>query len=111
MEPGIYNFPKLYKGDTFNGLAFEISLNGKALDLTNYIITMNIVSQKRSVMELDSQSGSITISDAKKGKFEILPFLVDIPSGNYDYDIQFEIEGNFYTYLKGKIQVTEDITK
>ena len=111
MEPGVYNFPKLYRGDTFNGLKFSISKNGKAEDLTDYVIRLQIVSGGSVFLELSNQDDSITVTNAKKGKFEINPFTVELPSGSYEYDIQFEFNDLTYTYLKGKISVSEDITK
>ena len=106
----IYNFPKLYKETTFNGLNFSIEKNKKALDLTDAIIVLEIISSGMVVCEWTSTNGYITITDAKKGKFEINSFIVDILEGSYNYVIKFKIENEIFPYIKGKI-VVEDLAK
>lgn len=105
MEPYIYNFPKLYTGNTFNGLKFAIKKNGKELDLSDAIIRLEVYCGGITYLELTSKNNSITITNPKKGEFEINPFLVEMESGSYEYYLQFQIENNFYTYIKGKITV------
>ena len=105
MEPTIYNFPKLYTGNTFNGLKFSIKKNGKEIDLSDSIIRVEIFCGGITYLELTSKNNSIEITNPKKGEFQINPFLVEMDMGSYESYMQFQIDNNFYTYLKGKIIV------
>lgn len=109
-----YNFPSHIKGDTFDGAAFTLTLNGAAIDLTDSIITMDVrlvktgVSAKRFTSVANE---NITITVPLEGKFEINNQVVDINAGRYFYDIQIEFpDGTIKTYISGTWTIVQDVT-
>ena len=107
-----YNFPDSLKGDTFDGMEFEILINSVAKNLTNTIIKIMFRREtKTGTIQKTIVSGSgITKTDAVNGIFEIDTFTVDFPAGTYWYDIQFNDSGVINTYVGGYWNIIQDVT-
>jgi len=109
-------FPNIehYKGDTFKQIPMVYKTNGVPQDLTGAIIRMQLRKEKDGVsyLELTSVDDSgITITDAVNGAFKINEQIIDIQSGNYIYDIEFNINGVIETLIKGDFIITNDVTR
>lgn len=107
-----YNITAL-RGDTWNGVQFEILVNQSALDLTGYDFKMELRVQSKvgGLRKTLTLGNGITVLDPVTGIIQIDAFLVDLQPGVYYYDLQL-INGNiFKTYIGGKFTVTQDITK
>lgn len=112
----IYNFPTHINGDTFDGVTFNLKINGVAVDLTGCVIKMQLRKQPGlpPVLEISTQTSPLTIviTDAVGGVFEIpqqniLVYCPDI----YKYDIQFTFpDGSVRTYVEGVWNIKNDIT-
>jgi len=108
-----YTIPDHIKGDTFNGVEFEMKLNGVVIDLTDCVILIQfkVNTYAKPVLILTNGSG-LEINDPTNGKFKILPQIVDIEAARYIYDVQFTfITGVIKTYLSGSWSIINDITK
>jgi len=111
------NFPDLehYKGNTFDEVLFQYKINGVAVDITNYIIKMQLRKEHEGVVYLEftsDASNGITITNGLDGMFKINEQIIDIKGGNYIYDIEFnDIDnGTIETYIKGNFNIINDVT-
>ena len=109
-----YNIQDHVKGDTFNELPFQISKNGLPIDLNGVEIRMQLrlnPSHPTGYI-LSVQGEQIEITDAAGGKFSIKEQVIDIPSGNYVYDMEFAFADNVVkTYIGGHWNILQDITR
>ena len=110
------DFPNIehYKGDTFKQIPMVYNLNGSPVNLTGAIIRMQLRKEKDGVSYLDLTSvdnAGITITNASTGSFKINTQIIDIPAGNYIYDIEFNIGGVIETLIKGDFIITNDVTR
>ena len=114
MVPATYNFPKLYEGDTHDGLSITVETSSggpkSAVDLTNVTIAMQ-VRNNAGALVLDLSVGSgITKTDATNGVFRVDAFTVPA-AGNYNYDIEFTYaDGTVKTYMGGTMSVKAGVT-
>lgn len=102
-----------YKGDTFRAVPMQFKLNGVVVDITNYIIKMQLKKEADGVPYLTLSSvdnAGITIVDGIAGVFEINEQIINIKSGTYIYDIEFDDNGTIDTYIRGSFNVIGDIT-
>lgn len=109
-------FPNIehYKGDTFKQIPMVYKVNGTPQDLTGAVIRMQLRKEKDGVSYLGLTSvddAGITITDALNGAFKINEQIIDIQSGNYIYDIEFNINGVIETLIKGDFIITNDVTR
>lgn len=108
-----YNI-QTYKGDTYNGVQFEIKVNDVILDLSDYEIKMQIkkkANDAEALLTLDLTDGLELVTDGTDGMFKILPFDVTLDAGVYLYDIQFtSVDNVIKTYIGGLFEVIQDIT-
>lgn len=109
------NFPDLehYKGNTFEEVLFQYKLNGVSVDITNFIIKMQLRKEHEGVVYLELTSvasNGITISNGTDGMFKINKQVIDIKAGNYIYDIEFNDNGVIDTYIKGNFNIVNDVT-
>lgn len=120
IAPATYDFPPITSGDTFgcprvdDGALEVCPLRFKiGIDLTGYTIRMQArLCSSAPVMDLSTEDGSIAVSDAVSGEFNIPPFIMDAPAGNYSYDMEFTMpDGGRFTFLKGALTVVNDVTK
>lgn len=115
MAQQTYNIPDHVKGDTFEGVQFNVTVNGSALNLTGATIKMQLKPNANpgttATLTLDTTDG-ITITDAVNGQFEIDQQVIDIAADCYYYDIQITLSGgSVKTYIKGNWNITQDITE
>lgn len=116
MIPKEHNFKTQYAGDTFKGLRFTCSrLSNEVetpIDLSDVAINMQIRSINGGAIVKDFSIGNgITLIDATSGIFRLEAFK-NPREGNYVYDIQFTYNnGVVQTYVKGKINVVNDVTR
>jgi hypothetical protein len=98
-----YNFPDHKSGNTFGGVQFELLVNSEAKDLTDATIEMFISSEIYS-----SATGEIVISDPTGGKFQFASQIVDLPVGNYSYEITITFsDASVKTYIDGYWRIVE----
>jgi hypothetical protein len=103
-----YDFA-IYRGDTFNGAQFTVSVNASPPDLTGASILMAIRSKINfAVASTLSTGAGLTITDAAQGKFRIDPQVFNMAPGAYSYDIQLTVGGVVKTYVRGTVTVTGD---
>ena len=97
-----YDFPTHEKGDTFNGVQFELMINGVEKDLTDVIINMTVNKKVFSTV-----TGELLITDALLGKFQFKKQIVTMPPKNYNYEIVFIFpNGDVKTYIEGTWKIT-----
>lgn len=112
MIPGVYNYGSSLKGDTISAKLITatrtIDSITTPIDLTNYSLKMDIVlgALRKTLLIGDG----ITITDAENGVFRIDSFILT-HSGTWKYDIQFTYNGDVETYIKGTINILEDVTQ
>ncbi|NSW46216.1 MAG: BppU family phage baseplate upper protein [Bacteroidales bacterium] len=108
-----YNFKPHVKGDTFKGCRFTVNVNNAPLNLTGCQIRMHLRTNPLhdSKYELSTINGKIVIIDTINGIFEIPEQIIDIPAGNYYYDIEITFpDGKVKTYINGRFEIVQDIT-
>jgi len=100
------------RGDTLNREQYQISINDVYLDLTTATINcMFRVNNGTGEIVKDLTNGSgITVLDAINGHFQVDSMLLDLDAGKYVYDIEIIIAGEVNTYIKGDINVSQDVT-
>jgi hypothetical protein len=113
----IYNFPDHYSGDTFKGISSITLLeNGIPINLTN----CGVYAQFRSitnlanpvVFEFSSDLQNVIIISPSLGMITIPEQMIDVPAGDYDYDLQVIFpNGYIKTYLKGRIKILPQTTR
>jgi hypothetical protein len=109
-----YNFKNIIRGDSYKGAQFTVTnttLN-VPIDLTGASIKMQLAKVNCSPsLELSTDNGLITITDAVNGVFTLNQFDMNVKAGTYNYDMQFTfVGGTIQTYLYGTWIVTEDVT-
>ena len=105
-----YDFPDHVKGDTFEGVVFEVLQNSVAIDLTNYTIKMHLRPSPASNTLSKDVSTSIEKHLPAEGKFRINPVVIDLPARTYYYDIQFTLGTDVSTWIAGEWKVVQDVT-
>jgi len=110
-----YTIPNHRTGDTWKGIKnITIFRRGSALDLTDAVARMQVRHQTDSphLIEFSSQNGTIIFTDAENGVLQIPQVLVDIPVGNYLWDLQITLSsGEVKTFIGGEWNIIPDITK
>lgn len=100
-----YDITPHIAGDTWDGIpAITIQKNGSAVDLTNALIEMQVRPSIDSPVyfELHQNNGITIVDPPSAGNIQIPPQIVDIPSGNYVYDIKVTFNtGEVRTELGG----------
>lgn len=112
-----YNFPCHIKGDTWPGInSITIKTSGIPIDLTDSKIKIT-VKPKYDIaspifLEFFSEKNDILIqSPPSAGKISILPRIVDLPQGLYNYNLNVEFPtGVKKTYLKGEWEIISNIS-
>ena len=103
-----------YKGDTFLEVPFEILIDGNALNLTGAIIKMQLRKnyEKDVALEFSTTNNKIQIVNVSLGTFKIVEQIIDIESFEYLYDLQITLSiSDVETYVKGKFNILNDITR
>mgnify|MGYP003652854388 CR=1 FL=1 len=107
---------KHIKGDTFEAVNFSITVNSVSIDLTNYVIKMQLRKQACDVIKSLSLTSvgnaGITITNGVGGLFKINKQIINIDPFNYVYDIELVSSlGVVKTYISGFFNISPDITR
>lgn len=110
-----YDFPDHISGDTFNGVDFQVNVNGSPCDLTGYTIKIEVkrtqVAGKVLTLTTVGEDGGISIIDPPAGRFTVLPVVVALRPATYFYDIEFSKDGVVKTWVSGTWKIINDITR
>ena len=97
---------KAEKNTTFNERLFHVSTNGMPIDLTDWIIEM----QLKETFESEPINIGISITDPTNGYFKINTFVPDY-FGNYIFDIKMiDSNGKIVRYIKGNFIISNTVT-
>ncbi len=104
--------PKHKRGDDWDGLQFNVKVNGSPLDLTGAIIAADFkFKSKTGQLKKRMVVGTgITITNAIGGTFKMDAFKVDLPVGIYYFDVEINLLGNTKTRIEGTWEITQDVT-
>ena len=111
-----YDFPSMRRGDSFLGTIFTVKVNGTPLDLSgDCIIRMDLRLTALGTVAKSFTSvanAGITISATPTdGTFTINETIMDIPAGDYLYDIQIKLDTDeIFTFIWGNFPLIQDIT-
>lgn len=114
MTPKEYNYGSFVRGDTIPKRRFTITktINSVTapIDLSDYTIRCDFLLLKDRISKVEGEG--ITIIDAINGVFEIDKFTLS-KAGKYQFDIEFKDDSNdiVQTYVKGDLEILEDVTK
>jgi hypothetical protein len=104
--------PKVYVGDTWDGLAGSLSSTGTAFSSPLALVRMNFKAacSDTIALTLSSESDQITIDDADAWAFTVLPKTpIGIAAGHYSWAIETtDDQDRKKTYMTGTIEVTAD---
>lgn len=96
-------------GDTFDGAVFQLSVNGAALNLTGYGITLEFRRQAEAQGQPDlamTISDGLSLVDAAAGRFQIDPQILPLRVGIWHYLVRFvSPTGRVKTWIEGMIEV------
>jgi len=110
-----YTIPNHRTGDTWKGIKnITIFRMGSALNLLSAVARMQVRHQTDAphLLEFSSENGTILFLDAENGILNIPPVLVDIPVGNYLWDLEITLaSGEVKTFISGDWNIISDITK
>lgn len=110
-----YTIPAAKRGDTWDGInSIAIAVNGAPINLTNAIVKMEFRQSIDSpvTLTLSTSTSSILITNALSGVIQIPPKKVEMPFGDYMYDLQVTYPtGVVKTYMSGTWEITPDITE
>ncbi len=96
-----YDFPPIYKGDTFKERKLKISRNGEATDLTDALISFKLSTKSnRFVVDVPT-----TNTDPLNGEITLNKWDIDIDDYTYNYQIKITIGETTLTYLTGSFTV------
>jgi hypothetical protein len=97
------------RGTTFNGVAWTLSVNGSAKNLTGAKIRMKIHKNTSDgpVEKEFTESSGITITDAAQGKFQLNSQIINLDEGLKYYEIKLTFsDGTVKQYLEGTWVIT-----
>jgi hypothetical protein len=115
MISAIINFDNWKCGDSVEAITFALLKNNAPVNLTGSLIRCYFrkEEQQAAALKLTTEnSGGITILDAVNGTFRIDEIKsLQMEAGIYDYDIEVtDINGVVDTYVKGTVEVEQDVT-
>ena len=115
MTPTTYKINDQYKGDTFNGVTFTLKegADKTPIDLTGATILSQFRTKEvtGAIQQSFSIGSGITVGNATGGVFSFDAFVLDWNTGTFFYDIQITFtDGSVRTYVKGTLNVIQDIT-
>jgi len=106
----IYDFPPLKRGDSFDPKNFEILINGDPPLHEITEVKLELRKHKKVYKRYINTDNSIVITGP--GTFYIPGHILDIPEGEYNYDLQITYANSVVkTYMKGIWKIWEDYTK
>lgn len=113
MIPATYNLPDAYRGDSYGPIKFVFTnASGDPYNLSGLRSSVQFRNKKTSevVASWDSDLGNMLVSgntvtmDRKPGVD------MEIPASVYGYDLQLMSGTLVRTYIRGDVQVYQDIT-
>jgi hypothetical protein len=111
----LVNIPTHKSGDTWSGIPnISFVRKGIPLNLNGAMVRMQVRSSNDSpsVLDLSSPNSGIIITDASNGQITIPSRIIDVPAGEYKYEIQIKLaNGETKTFIEGNWTITENITK
>ena len=111
----IYDIPPHISGDTWDGIpSITFLRDGSARNLSAAYIHMQVRASIDSpvVLDLSTIDSSIIIQNLLTGTISIPPRIVDIPVGNYIYDLKLiTSDGEEKTPLKGTWPIISHVTR
>jgi len=111
----LIKIPEHKTGNTWGGIpSISFVRKGIPINLTGATIKMQVrlSADSPSVLELSNLNGGIIITNAPNGQIRIPPKLINIPVGNYKYEIKIHLSnGENKTFVEGTWSITEEITK
>lgn len=112
-----YDFPSHISGDTWTGItSITVKTSGIPVDLTNSKIKVQVRPEHDIASpvfcEFLSEKGDIVVlSPSVSGKLSIIPRIIEIPPGTYQYDLSIEFPtGIKKTYLRGNWEILSTIS-
>lgn len=106
----VYNFPPHKRGDTVPNKVFDIKINGEEPNPGIVDVKLDLSKDKKIKKKYNINNNSIVINSP--GVFTIVSHILDLPKGEYDYDLQITYEnGVVKTYLRGIWKIFEDVSK
>ena len=99
------------RGDTWQGFTLQILNGGAPLNLTGYLVRMQVRLWRSAPPIMDVTRGSgISVTDLT-GQISIDPKLLDVEEGLYMFDVECTSPGGVVTtFLKGTLLVHNDVT-
>ena len=95
-----YNFPECTIDETFEGVEFQLIVNGVPKNLTGAIINMIITAG--DVIIFSTTSGELVVTDAINARFTVKKQIITLPVGTNSYRMKFIFpNGDVKTYIKG----------
>ena len=108
--PATYNFPNHYKGSTFSPISIVFNF-----DITGATILCQLKNSARDTQVVyEWKTGvNITVVDASTGSIVLNQInIFDKSQATYVYDLQITFaDGTCQTYLKGSVNVSQDISR
>jgi len=114
-----YDFPQHTSGDTFQGVQFEVLINGSPLDLTGATIVMQCKSKsgpmidgqgQSTLIEFNTTNNHLEIIDAIGGKFTFKKQVVTLAEKTYLYVIKItQQDGDIHTYISGIWKIVDPL--
>lgn len=113
----IYNFPEHKCGDTWKGIySITIMECNSAVHLTDCDIYMQFRPKNNIAspvfLELSTENNGIKIISENSGIISIPSRILDIPTGEYSYDLQINFPtGKSKSYLSGSFKILPQTTR
>lgn len=100
-----YTMPEHKSGDYFEGVQFDIAVNGTPLNLAGATIEMILPASVSA--PLTSATSAIEISTSTTGRFTIMPQIISLRAGHHEYRIRITLaNGRIKTYVRGTWNIT-----
>jgi len=109
MVQASYTFKDVVSGDTQDEVSFEMKINTVALDLTDFVIRMNLLKSNGEIAQaFTTENGTILITDAVNGLFKIPAWICACSPNTYESDIEFTFPNG---EKKSYIRVTQKVLR
>ena len=112
-----FNISDQITGDLWKGVnSIIIKENNIPINLTNCEVYMQFISNKNNASpifyEISTEKNNISISNALSGIISIPEQIIDIPVGDYKYNLYINFpSGKTKTYLEGNFKILPHITR
>ena len=111
MIQGILTLPDVVRTNEMPAIQFTVVIDGTVLDLTGATIKCVFKQTEASPSALSLAVGTgITLTNPTAGIFTIDKQIISIPVYNYLYDIEITVGTAVKTYIKGTLNVLQNIS-